>query len=164
MNEKQLRVVGLLKSGLTPKEVAAETGINYQTVLGWKKKFEASDEEAVVSDLAMHKVQTLLEVKQELRDSAPEIAAEAEKLIDNIIGLKELEPAFHTVMMRAIHRADVFMQDPTISIKEWQLVIKSISEAYAAIFNKSGTVVNVANTNVSAGQESLNFFKASKGA
>ena len=165
MNEKQLRVVGLLKAGKSPREIATETDIHYTTILKWKKKWEAEDDEAMISKMATHSVETLLEVKAESKLVDSEVVgAEVDKLIDGIIGLKELEPAFHKTMMTAIKQADVFLENEDISIKEWQLIMKSISEAYSAIFNKSGTVVNVANTNVTAGKEALNFFKASKGA
>ena len=159
MNDKQLKVLGLLKTGLSPKEVSDETGIHYATVLSWKKKFAAEDEEAQVSELAKHEVITLLQVKEELAASAPEIKAEVDKLIENVIGLKELEPAFHATMMRSIHRADVFLQEQDITVKDWQAITKTLSDAYAAIFNKAGTVVN---NNINAGKEQLSFFTASK--
>ncbi len=162
MNDKQLKVLGLLKSGLSPKEISEETGIHYATVLSWKKKFDAGDQEQQISELASHEVLTLLQVKDELAASAPEIQKEVEQLIENVIGLKELEPVFHATMMRSIHRADIFLQDTSIGVKEWQMVTKTLSEAYAAIFNKSGTVVNVANNNISAGHEQVAFFNASK--
>ena len=162
MNDDKHRVLGLLKAGLTPKEIAEETGVNYATVLNWKKKFEAGDDEADVSDLAKHEVLTLLQVKEELAASAPEIRAEVEKLIANVIGLKELEPAFHSVMMRTIHRADKFLQEDDVSVKDWKDITKTLSDAYASIFNKAGTVVNVANNNINAGKEQLSFFSASK--
>ena len=163
MNDKQLKVLGLLKSGLTPRQASEESGVIYPTVMNWKRKWDNEDEESLVAELAQHEVRELLHVKSELADTAPHIKAEVEELIDGVVGLKELEPKFHATMMTAIKKADTFLEVEDITIKEWQMIVKTISDAYAAIFNKSGTVVNVANTNISAGQEQVKFFQASKG-
>ena len=65
-------------------------------------------------------------------------------------------------MAKAVKMAESFLDEEELSIKEWQMITSTLATAYSALYNKAGTVVNVAQTNVNAEKESLKFFQAAK--
>lgn len=160
MTEQQTKMLGLLNAGISPREVSDQLNIKYSTVATFKRKLAAEAEEAQISKMAMAQVETLLDIKEDMTDTA--LTGQIDTIIDGVVGVKQLEPEFHRVMMTAIGKADDFLKVKDLELKDWKMILTTISEAYAAIFNKSGTVVNVANTQVSAGGEAAAFFKASK--
>ena len=166
--ELRTRVEAELLTGATAQDLADKYGVAYVTINSWKKKLLSEQPTADVSALTNVDTATLEMIKAKAKEEAPIVAGKIDTIIDGIIGLKELEPEFHTAMMKAVKMASAFLDavddegESTVSVKEWQMITNTLGAAYGAIFNKAGTVVNVAQTNVSSANENLAFFKLSQ--
>jgi transposase len=160
--ELRTRIEAELLTGAEPRELEEKYGVPYPTILGWKKKLlkEAPTED--IAELTNATKATLEIVREKAKEEAPVVAKKIDKIIDGVEGLKILEPEFHSVMHKAVKRAHSFIEKDDLTIKEWELITKTLANAYSAIFNKGGTNVNVVQTNLNANQEALSFFKASK--
>ena len=166
--ELRTRVEAELLVGKEPRELSDQYGIPYVSILGWKKKLMAEKPEAEISDLTQQTKASLEIIREVAKEQAPVAAKKIDAIIDGVQGLKELEPKFHSALLKAVHVAQGFLDEvddegkTVLSIKEWQLITTTLSTAYGALFNKAGTVVNVAQTNVNAEQQNMAFFKSSQ--
>ena len=160
--ELRTRIEAELLTGIEPKELEEKYGVPYPTILGWKKKLLKETPSANIVELTNATKATLEIVREKAKEEAPVVAKKIDKIIDGVEGLQLLEPEFHAVMHKAVKRAHEFIAQDDLTIKEWELITKTLANAYSAIFNKAGTNVNVVQTNLNANQEALNFFKASK--
>jgi len=167
-DELRTRIEAELLCGITPKDLSAKYDVPYVSIVGWKKRLLMEKETESVSDLTQHTKATLEVIRDVAKVEAPRAAAKIDTIIDGIQGLKELEPEFHAVLHRSVEIAHEFLGSvddegkTLLSIKEWELITKTLASAYGTLFNKSGNVVNVAQTNISAASENLGFFKASQ--
>lgn len=166
--ELKTRIEAELLSGATPTELAVKYDVPYATVNDWKKKLLSEKPSTQVSDLTNQTVATLEIIRDTAKAQAPAVAGKIDAIIDGIEGLKTLEPEFHTAMLKAVNLAQTFLDatddegNSVVSVKEWQIITSTLAQAYGALFNKAGTTVNVAQTNVTAESQNLAFFKASQ--
>lgn len=166
--ELKVRIEAELLTGKTPKELADKYSVPYITVLSWQKKLELDKPNEDISVLTSNTIASLEVIKDVAKREAPVVASKIEKIVDGAIALKKLEPAFAEALETAVEVAIEFLNEKTdegktaLSVKEWQMVTSTLAATYSAIYNKTGTTVNVAQTNVTAEGESLAFFKASQ--
>jgi len=169
MNKEELRtrIEAELLVGTSPKDLETKYGIPYVTINGWKNKLNKSTD-SEISELTNHTKATLEIVRARAKEEAPKVAGKIDKIIDGVEGLQELEPEFQRAMHKAVELAHTFLGEvdddgkSALTIKEWQMITTTLASAYSAMFNKAGTTVNVAQTNVNAAAEQLSFFKASQ--
>ncbi len=166
--EQRIRIEADLLTGLEPRELSDKYNVPYVSILGWKKKLLAENDDVKVSDLTQHTKASLEVIRDAAKADAPKAARTIDKIIDGVQGLKELEPEFHAVLHRSVEIAKEFLDSTddegksALSIKEWELITKTLASAYGTLFNKTGTTVNVAQSNISTQGENLAFFKNSQ--
>lgn len=157
--ELKAKATGLLLIGEKPIDVAKQVNLDYKDVNNIANKLgkEAKNEEVLS---AMNNIETLKKIEQVVPD---QYRSQVTEVITGLNGLDKLEEKLHNVLSKAISKADEYL-DCELSIKEWQIVTKTISEAYRAVFSREQqTVVNVEQTQNVVGEEALNFFKAGRG-
>jgi len=170
MNKDALRtrIEAELISGASATELAVKYDTPYATINNWKKALLAEAPNTKISELTNQTVATLEVIRDVAKAQAPAVAGKIDRLIDGVEGLKSLEPEFHSAMLKAVKLAQNFLDatddegNSTLSVKDWQTITSTLSMAFGALFNKAGTTVNVAQTNVTAESQNLAFFKASQ--
>ena len=162
--EQKTRIEAELLSGAATKYLADKYSMPETTIASWKTKLNKESEDVKIGKLTEHTKASLEVIREVAKEQAPKAAPKIDKIIDGIEGLKQLEPEFHTAMSLAVKRAQEYLSEENtiLTIKEWQLITSTLASAYGALFNKNGTTVNVANTQVNSADENLNFFKASR--
>lgn len=160
------KALALLVTGMTVAQVHEELDVPMATVYNWNVQRLRNEEKVKIKQLQNSSVASLEVINEKAKESAPHLAKDIDGLIKGVMGLQQLEPAFHATMFKAINRADRFLDrvdadgNSDLTVTEWTNIVGALSKAYASIFNTSGTTVNMVNNN--AGNESVAFFKASK--
>jgi len=160
--ELRTRIEAELLTGVDSRDLEEKYGVPYVTINGWKKKLFAEKPQESISNLTGQTKATLEIIRQKAKDEAPKVSGKIDKIIDGVEGLQGLEPEFQAAMHAAVLKAKEFLSEDGLSVKEWQMVTSTLAQAYSALFNKAGTTVNVAQTNISAEKEAMAFFQASK--
>ena len=166
--ELRTRIEAELLTGVSAQDLEKKYEVPYVTINGWKKKLLNEGPDTKVSDLTQQTKATLEVIRTVAKDKAPAVAGKIDKIVDGLVGLKELEPEFQAALQKSVMIAKGFLDQEddegncTLSIKEWQMITGTLANAYGTLFNRSGTTVNVAQTNVNAAAENLAFFSASK--
>jgi len=154
------KVEAELAMGKKPRELSNKYDIPYVTINGWANKMTKAKETDISAVVAVDPA-TLHIVADRLREEAPaEVVKKIDKLVDGVVGIQQLEPKFHAVVLSLLERAEVLSRDSELSIKDWKVLGDGISNMYANIFNKSGVSVNVMNQTQVSG-EKLSLFKSS---
>lgn len=167
-DELRTRVEAELLSGVQSRLLAEKYEIPYVTVMLWARQLNEETESTKVSDITQSTKASLEVIHAAAVATAPAAAKKIDQLMTGLVGLKELESEFHASMHKAIQIANNFLEqvddegNSTLTINEWKLITTTLSGAFTALFNKSGTTVNVAQTTVNADSENLKFFQASK--
>ena len=156
--ERRLKADALLANGTPIDEVANKLGIPEVTVRSWKRKLEEQNEDlktVVKVDAAV-----LHSIADKVRETAPaDVIKKVDNIVDKVVGLQQLEPKFHSIVMNLLEKAEELSKDSDLSVKDWKDLSSGIGLLYANIFNKSGVNVNVLNqTQVSS--EKLQMFKS----
>jgi len=167
--EMKLRIQALLSMGEMPMEIAEKYDVPYVTIQGWKKKLEkASSEDAKVEKLVKTDPIILQGIVDKLETVAPsDVVKKAQKLVDGVTGLQQLEPKFHAIVFNLLDMAEKMMSavdeddgEPVVlSIKDWTMLSNGIGTLYTNIFNKSGVNVNVMNQ-TTVNSEKVSLFKS----
>ncbi len=158
--EIKLKADSLLSMGESFDRVHEITKVPIVTLRSWKKRLDATNNNDlnVVVDVDLP---TLHHVAEEIKKNAPaEVVKKVDMLVKNVVGLKQLEPKFHQVVMNLLTKAETLSADEDLSIKDWLAISNGIGNLYTNIFNKSGVNVNVLNQTQVSG-EKMQMFKSS---
>ena len=154
---RRLKADALLASGASIDDVAKQLGIPKVTVRSWKKKLEAQNND--LNTVVEVDAPTLHQVADKIKETAPaEVSKKVDKLVDGVVGLKILEPKFHTVVFNLLEAAEEMSVKQDLSVKDWKDLSTGIATLYSNIFNKSGVNVNVMNQTQVSG-EKLTMFR-----
>ena len=159
--ELRIKVEAELAMGKNPKELSDKYNVGYQTINNWRKKLVDKKGNNDLATVVEVDEKTLHIVASKLKEDAPqEMVKKIDKLVDGVVGLQQLEPKFHAMVLKLLEKAEELSDSETLTVTQWKMLGDGISNMYANIFNKSGVSVNVMNqTNVSG--EKLSLFKAS---
>ncbi len=160
--EVKAKVEAELALGAKPKELAIKYNVTYSQVLSWRKRINSAKVvDNNLSTLVEVDEPTLVMIADKVKEEAPaEVANKIDKLVDGVVGLQQLEPRFHAVVLNLLEAAEEMSMREDLSVKDWKMLGDGIGNLYTSIFNKSGVNVNVMNqTNVN--NEKLSLFKAS---
>jgi transposase len=160
---KKIAALAELETGAAPKEVAEKYGVNYNTLLYWRRK-EKEKGQTTDSDIdALVKVDpdTLHKLAEDAKKDAPKYVKESvDDIVEGVIGLQQLEPKFHALVYTMLEKASTLAEAEDMTVSDWKALAAGIGALYQGIFNKNTTSVNILNqTNVS--NEKLSLFKGS---
>lgn len=161
--ELRLKVEAELTLGKSPKELSEKYKVPYVTILNWKKKLEAKSKDADIAGVVNVEPEVLHLVAERLKEEAPDaVAKKIDAVVKGAIGLQQLEPKFHAVVLNLLERAEELSKDKELSVRDWKMLGEGIGQLYTSIFNKSGVNVNVMNNTQISG-EKMQLFKGSMG-
>ena len=160
-HETKAIVEAELAMGVSALELSKKYSVPYVTVASWSKRLKDARNGDIVKDLATVSPETLTIVAEAVKSSAPpKIAAEIDKLVEGVTGLKTLEPKFHSVTLTLLTKAEAFARKDDLTLVEWTMISSAIGKLYNDIFSKGGVSVNV-NNNTQINNEKLSMFKSS---
>jgi len=144
--DDEARALIMLEDGIAPKEVAKQTGVSYakvQSLHNQLKRAKESDNMEVLLHTPL-----LNELADAARENHPSIAAEIDAFVENVKDVKDIEHNLVASLNRCIRQANIFLDtNKELTIKDWQVITNTLANVYQAVFNKSGTTVQVNNLN-----------------
>jgi len=151
------KVLGELALGAEPKELSEKYDLPYVTINSWKKKQQAElGESANVQKLVKVDKDVLQGVVNNIDHGV--VQKKAQKLVDGVVGLQQLEPKFLTVVQNLLEAAEELSMGD-LTVKDWATLSNGIGSLYSNIFNKAGVNVNVMNQ-TTVNSEKVSLFKS----
>lgn len=167
-NNTRLAIKAKLKLGSTPKEVAEEFDVGYQTVSMIARQLKEEADNDNVNDLMSIPSEVVAHIVKEAKSvvlptpsgQAPMVEA-FDKVVDGLDGLKKLDKAFHTTMTNILGRFDEMLVDKEMALKDIIQIANTTASAYEKVFS-SGTNIHIGDNNSHSTQK-LSVFKMKQG-
>ncbi len=162
--EESAKIKARLAMGSTPRELADGEfrGVaGYVTILNLRKELAAGKEREAAQTAASIDPVVLDIVIEKAREEAPvSVVKKMEKIQEGLSGLQILDDKFHTTMIKALERAEEYLEGEGLKSSEWVAITNALSSAYNNIFNSKGVSVNV-NNGTQFSDSKLQMFKGS---
>ncbi len=150
-----------LALGKSPTEIANERDgkPTYLTILNIKKKMAAQEEKKEVQELVTIEPHVMHTIVEKAKEEAPaKVVAQLEKVEEGVKGLQLLDTKFHSVLAKAVGKAEKFLDQEDLKPAEWVAITNALASAYSSVFNSKGVNVNV-NISNNFSDTKLSMFK-----
>jgi len=145
--EAKMRVMGLLETGKSAREVARDESLPYPKVLAWRKEWQGVAEKQDVETILATDADVVHEIANDIKSRLEQTEGLSGELVDKVVDkvdkLMQLEGDMQDTGIALVKRINGMVDDVTAPI-ELEVLVTSLAKLQTAFFAK-GANVNVLN-------------------